>query len=434
MRFFPAPFPDLSLPLLAVYALFGRTEALQALFFSWFLTMLNPGLAPPPSTAQFGRYLVLFAAVASVGMRSVSLQAGIHFRPLTLGTCLLGGFFVVHSLFVSPMVEVSALKAVSWTLAMAATLAAWSGLDSGARDKLIGQIFAGLTALMLLSLPLLGSPLGYLRNAHGFQGVFNQPQVFGTTMALLGAWAAARLLGSRHPSWMNVAIAAGCAMLVVLSEARTGGLAMVLGIAAGVVSILVLRRRGVHALLPGLASPRLLFTGGSLIVVILLSGPFIADQMEKFVLKRSEATSLTEAYDRSRGALIEPMTANIQEHPIRGIGFGIASNPHGMRVTRDPILGLPVGASVEKGVMPLAVWEELGVAGLFAVSLWLLWLIWRSIKAGIVAAVVSLTALSINMGEAVLFSPGGFGLLLLILLGWTATARQTPRPMGEKTP
>src|SRR5690606_19943902 len=93
-----------------------------------------------------------------------------------------------------------------------------------------------------------------------------------------------------------------------------------------------------------------------------------------------------------------------------------------LQVALDPVSGLPVGAAVEKGVMPLAVWEELGIFGLCAVGLWLWGIVRRSARGGITPMALCTVVLVVNLGESILFSPGGMGLLCLLLLGWAATA------------
>ena len=68
--------------------------------------------------------------------------------------------------------------------------------------------------------------------------------------------------------------------------------------------------------------------------------------------------------------------------------------------------------------MPLAVLEEVGIPGLLFVLLWI-WIVFRrSALGGMAPLAVVMTVLLINLGESVLFSPGGMGLLQLILLGW----------------
>src|SRR5690606_22400808 len=183
--------------MLAVYALLGRRQAIEALALSWLFGMFNPGIAAEATAASAVRDVVLLSAATSVLVRSRALRENLRAGRVTTMTLLLGLFFVVHAVLFSPVVDVSVLKAVSWTLAMATLIAAWTGLNEEGRAALADRIFGGLTLLMIVSLPLLTLPVGYLRNGTGFQGVLNHPQAFGPAMALLGAWAAGRMLGER---------------------------------------------------------------------------------------------------------------------------------------------------------------------------------------------------------------------------------------------
>src|SRR5690606_3667616 len=178
--------------------------------------------------------------------------------------------------------------------------------------------------------------------------------------------------------------------------------------------------RPMRAILPGLKSRRVAF-----IAALAASGAIVsAAQLERvvtdFIAKsgRAEVGSALEAYERSRGGKMEEMWANIQQKPFQGIGFGVASDPRDMDVPRDPVLGLPTSAPIEKGVLPLAVLEEVGLIGFLMVAAWVLILLRRSAQGGIVPFAVALTALLLSLGEANLCSPGGMGLLSLVLIGW----------------
>ena len=138
--------------------------------------------------------------------------------------------------------------------------------------------------------------------------------------------------------------------------------------------------------------------------------------MDTYIAKRSGTSSVIEAYQLSRGGLMEKMQQNIEQRPFAGIGFGIASIPSEMTVLRDPIFNIPISASVEKGVMPLAVLEEVGVFGFLFFLFWL-WCIFRlALRRGGEAVGLLFTIILLNFGEAVLFSVGGLGLLPLVLL------------------
>ncbi|WP_416137214.1 hypothetical protein ACM26W_11940 [Halomonas sp. HK25] len=432
-RILSAPTANLSFFLLSAYAITGRFQAIQALAMSWLFTMMNPGIAPSASVGVIGRYAVFFAAAISVIYHSGLLSGRLRVRTFTLFTVCLGGFFVGHSFFISPMVDVSVLKAISWTLVMATLIAAWLGLTEQQHARLSQQLFTGLVVIFIVSLPLVVLPLGYLRNGSGFQGIMNHPQAFGPTMALLGAWAASRMFGEQRPSWSLVGLVGGCLVVVLLSEARTAGLAMVLGVGLSILFGPGFSGMSISKMVPGLRSKRVWSVIFLILSFSLLMAPTVESLAQNYITKsgRSDAGTLLEAYDRSRGGLIEIMLANIAERPFTGIGFGIASEPDLMKVDRDPIFNLPVSASIEKGVAPLAILEELGVFGASFVGFWVLWLLRGSSRSGLAPFAVCITALVLNMGESTLFSPGGMGLLSLILFAWAfASGKNSRREYG----
>lgn len=417
---------DLSYVVLAGSTIFGPAYAIRALVGSWLLSMMSPGIAPEASAAGIGRYLVLVGAAASVFLHTRSVtRRHVHDRFVNW-TLLLGLFIIIHSLLVSPLADVSVLKAVSWTVAAATSLAAWSCLNSWEREHLADQLFGALLVLLLISLPLAVMPLGYLRNSTGFQGILNHPQALGPTMALLCAWAVARLLGEVRPRWWLLAIATMAMVAVLMSEARTAGLATVLGVAVALVVGPWVSGRSTVDMAPGLRTPWVWAAIVAIVLVALIMAASFGDLLQNYITKsgRSSATGLFAVYEASRGRVMDAMIENIQLEPWTGIGFGIDSVPERMTVSRDPMFGLPIGAAVEKGVTPLMVVEELGVIGALLVGAWVLALTRGAARGGLAALAVVLVVLFLNLGEATLFSPGGFGLLPMVLLGWAYSSGQ----------
>ena len=426
LRLASSPTANISYLMLAGYAMLGRAQAVQALFLSFFFTMINPGVAPEASWAGLARYIILISAMLSVWLRHFRGGRGNTFRidRLIFVTILLGVGISIHSILFSPIRDVSLLKSISWTIAFSTLFSAWTGLSKEDQYRIERQIFFGLILIMLASTPLLLSDLGYLRNGRGFQGLLNHPQAFGIVMAPLTAWLASQLLFKTHSKWYLVIFFCLGIFFVFLSEARTAGLSLALGMCMSLITGRWLAQRPWRDFLPGLRSKGVQ-TGLALallgtIAAIPQFSPYIGD----YFMKNTDNTSLVDLYEGSRGSKITEMWKNIEGNIWRGIGFGIASNPYEMEVARDPVLGLPTGAAVEKGVMLLAVWEELGLIGLVSVLAWL-WLVVRraAVRGGFPALSVCLTILFINFGEAVLFSPGGVGMLLLILIAWAASGK-----------
>lgn len=419
---------------IAIYALLGRQQAIQALALSWVFSILNPGFTPEASMASVGRYAVIVGASASVFFRSDILNRDLKISRPVLLTLFLGVFFVLHSLLFSPMPDVSILKALSWVLVTTTLFSAWTGLSFPERSILAKQVFGGLIIILIISLPFLLLPQGYLVNGTGFQGLMNHPQAFGLTMSILGAWAVSHMMANIRPPWTIIALASICFILVLLSEARTAGLSMIIGVLLSAIVTPVLSGKKISLIIPGYRSKRVWTVFLISVIVGLLMASRLTDVANNYITKSGRATDtngLLSAYDASRGGLIDDMWKNVLEAPFTGIGFGIASNLDEMIVERDPLLGLPVSAAIEKGVMPLAILEELGIFGMLAVFTWIFFVVRRCARTGVIQISVILTLLLLNLGEYIFFSVGGMGMLLLILLTDAATSEK--QSMGVKS-
>jgi hypothetical protein len=407
---------DLSYVLLAVLALMGRRQVIIALALSWLFTMANPGLVPTSSFGTIGRFLVIIAAATSIVLRMRPLVDR-HASALTWVTVVFSVFVFFHSLFVSPYPHVSLLKLFSWLLVFLALLHAWIGMKLETRVKVANQLFWALVVLSLVSLPLMFHDVGYLRNGTGFQGVLNHPQAFGVTMALLGAWSIGRLLTARRFLLLEFAIFLLALFLILSSKTRTAGLALILAIVLSLLIARVSSLKRLHVLVPAIRSKKFRLMLMFSVIVMIGASPVLLQIVNVFITKsgRTQVVDIVTAYEVSRGVLYIPILDNIANNPWRGIGYGIASDPNALIIQRDAVFGLPVSASVEKGVMPLVVLEELGIWGFSIFLVWLLIAFRCALRGGLLALSLFFVVLLINLGEAIFFSPGGLGLLTILL-------------------
>lgn len=403
--------------LLAAYSLQGRAQVIQSLALLCFFSVLSADIAlMTPSDSSVLRYIPILGATVSLMLRSRASaargRASVSF--LVLATVSLGAFLLVHSMLFSQMPDVSILKSILWVTVLVVLLAAWRGLSDLEHHHLKRQLFVALVVSMLVSLPFLGAPdIGYAVNGHGFQGIFEQPQVFGLAMATLAACLIGRLSQPVRYRWLDMLLLALCLGLLVMSEARTAGFALVLAVLATPIIFFAVKGN----------SSSLLRSLAWMCTLSIVAWFSFSEQLSEFAFKRDNAVDITQTFEASRGVLMFPMIANILENPMSGIGFGVGSIPSERYVNRDNILGLPSGAPVEKGVLPLAVIEELGAPGFFAVALWL-WLIFRrAYQAGFYPLLMLSLVLLMNLGEATLFSTGGAGLFFLIMIAWSVTAK-----------
>lgn len=428
IRLIGADIAYVSFLVLAVYALFGHRQAILALLFSWVLNMLSLEVAPDLSFNTVGRHLVIVASALSVFMRSLFSQQTKKQSMLITGTMLFAAFLVLHSLLFSTVALVSLFKVLSFTLAVTTLMVAWSGISDKSRKQTENIVFGVMIIIMLSSISLLlsGSGLGYLRNGYGFQGVLNQPQVFGVMVSFLGAWVAGRFFVEHKHSLVNIVFLGICLFLIYMSGSRIAGAGLVLSFPVSLILLWWFGQRSTLYKVRHTSGNRVIWIALIAITVVIFSGPSLFNAVEKYVTKGSKTSNLWVAIKDSRGRLVGEMFDNIEKNPIKGIGFGVASDPSQMNIKRDPVFNLPVSAPVEKGVMPVATLEELGIPG-FVISLAWFWMLTkRSIRNGFVSLTVFTTALLTNLGEATFFSPGGMGLLVLIVVVWSVTSSRKP--------
>jgi len=404
-------FISVVLGLLCIWALVGTKQAIQALSLSVLIKFLNPGLYTFPSDTGVLTWLVIVLAV-------IRLLPGVRIRHIWFLLPLISFSLVVASLaiFVSPNPEISLLKLFSFSVVVAAVLISMS---TAPRDTLEAWKlwFLSLTvSVILASIPTFFFPaVGYHTNGRGFQGILNQPQALGTWLATVSAWL---LMGLFQIKRQGRVILLGALViligLVISTKARTSVAAISLSIAATFVVALIGRRKDFS----------LSITRGALVTIlvalalaiVLMVSPDLSKGIKGFALKGGN-TNIEESFYSSRGDEIENQWANFLKKPLTGNGFGVYPSgyfPSGI-VT---VYGIPISATVEKGFLPTAILEEIGVIGTLFFIWFLISLIRRVIKNSD-ARWVSLffACLFVNVGEAVLFSVGGIGLYFWLLIG-----------------
>jgi hypothetical protein len=404
---------------LAAFAVRGARQAIVALLLSCLLTMSNPALVAAPAAGGLGRYFVLFAA--AVG----ALRAGRAVSGLTLVSAGLGSFFLAHSVLISEMPAISLAKSVAWAVAMVGVAHAWSTLTAGEAEALISRIYVGITVCLFLSIPLYATSAGFTTNSRGFQGLLSHPQAFGSLMGVYAAWSVARALASPIARSRHLSLGAIAVVLIVLSQARTGAVAALAGVT---VTLVVAAFPGRRRWTAGRQPFKWLVPATALALAGLLHfGGTVQSVSTTFVQKGTEADGLVGGYLASRGGLLDPMLANISRDPIFGIGLGVPSSLDASQV--ETVWGIPVGLPVEKGMVAIALLEEVGLFGAILAAIWIGVVFFRVIRARrLELLAASVAVLFVNLSEAVLFSPGGMGMFAIVMLGASAArGRREPR-------
>ncbi len=149
-----------------------------------------------------------------------------------------------------------------------------------------------------------------------------------------------------------------------------------------------------------------------------LRGPQLVEGFRNFAFKGDEVESYGEAFDNSRGFFIQQQMANFRTSPLIGIGFAAPSEQGDLKIKDSGFLGLPSGASIEKGFLPSAVLEEMGLVGGLLTLLIMGVLVRGAVRQPDPALLaLVLGGLLINVGEMVFFSPTAAGMYMWLCAG-----------------
>jgi hypothetical protein len=320
------------------------------------------------------------------------------------------------SLTVSYAPDVSLFKLLSFGI-VASTVLIGYRLTLNYASYWRSWLFSLFAVIVIVSFPLIFSDFGYTRNNQGFQGILNHPQAYGIFIAPFLAWVLGLIFDNRISGWFPWVVVTIASISLFATQSRTGMIAVVFGLLLAVVlgfsrqqRAVSRYRKWVFRLLPYFLFVAILFA---------LNFDNVSRSATRFILKGHTGDAVADAFQASRGSFLEKSLMNFQDNIFTGIGFGVASDPSDFNVRRDPFLGLPVGASIEKGFFIIAALEEVGLIGftLLIALVGSLLIPTLEKQAGTAPAALALGALFVNFGESIFFAVGGIGLLMWLLLG-----------------
>jgi hypothetical protein len=405
--------------LLALYAMRGQRETIEA-FTVMFLVLLGNPVMDAEGGDMF-RWLVLLAGFARLVWDSVI--GGLVVRMPNAVTAVLGAFFCWGGVgaFLSNVPMLSLLKLVSFGVGITTILLCFFATMHLA-DYWRSWFYTFFIFALFASIVLLPLGLGYIRTNQGFQGIFSHPQIMGPVAATATAWFSGIFLSENRPvRWHLVLGMLIGGVIVFMSGARTGLFALGVGLILVFTMLWSSKIRTVS--LDILAQPKLWVTALIVCAGLGFYASEVTTMATNFIYKDdiSEGGS-TEVFQASRGDLMAKSMKNFRARPVAGIGFGVPSSfgNYGRRV--ESVMGIPVGASSEKGFMPSAMLEEVGIVGTGLMIIFL-WFVSASVVqwGGLAITWMYWACLLINVGAAVFFSIGGLGFFVWLIVGFCYT-------------
>ena len=400
--------------LLSIYALRGSKETIQAFTLLMLTIIGHDGLVP--SNAGLFRWPVLFCGFFRL-LWDATQTSGLK-SPVVLGFATTAALLLPINFVASALPMISVLKVVAFSVG---GLTIFGCFERTAHLRAYWQVwFLAIAAFIVVgSLLLLPTGLGYTRTANGYQGVLRHPQMLGPVAAVCAAWFSGLLASGRGNPRYLFPLSLAAWVLVLLSAARTGLLAGIAGFGIALVFGSLLRKQRLISptyLVSPVSVTVLLFAAALLLANAERAGAFAVD----FVRKGQEAESAEELFAQARGDRASLSMENFASRPFVGVGFGTPSNLGSFIDQKaESVGGIVVSASSEKGFMPTAVLEETGLIGA-VLTLFLLGAVFLPVHrlAPFEIIWMAWAALLMNVGAAVLFSFGGLGFFLWMMLGF----------------
>lgn len=396
---------------LGLYSLKGYTQVIQSFSIISLLQLINPGIAIISNNSL--KWLVITLPFLWIITHFFDLPTKNSNKFSLANTHLIFGVFLL------PLCLISSYNPTISTLKLLAFIAGGftiiKSFELSASDlNYWKNWFNTLFAFTLIgSLIIIFTPYGFFRNGRGFQGIFNHPQVLGVIAGLSFIW-----FFSPPKSILKYTLGGISLILVFFTKARIGIILILISALLLIVLETILEKK---IRLNSAIKTSIIF-----LIIIGIPTLFLLEDstelMRQFFLKRTPQSDLIDSFGESRGHLIRKSLDNFFQNPLTGIGLGINSDFNFNSAQLSGKLDIPFSAPTEKGFMPTAILEELGVLG---GVLTLCYLIIITLKIPFSNsnnyAWLYFATLSINFGEFIFFSFGGLGLFQWLLIGFCST-------------
>lgn len=357
-------------------------------FFIWIQlrSLINPGIAPVYSGyASLIKWITIF--VSSIFILVFKKQNyKKSFEYVYISFILFGIYVIISGFVVSSYPIILSLKLLSYIIPFLAILKCISSMNYG----IINKVIVPLGMMIFTSLILVNSPIGYLRNGIGFQGVFNHPNVCGIMLTL---FLAGYLYNSSRLNCKVIIISVIVVSIAIITKSRTGIFSCLSCILLFLLSKDTKKNTSqfTYFLL-------ILF----LLIISLIFKNLLIDFAKSIVFKGGYDSII---YSRS-----DQFKSNIYrffESPLIGTGFNVPYIPHLRSYS------IVFDMSVENGNLILSLLADIGLVGfvLFFYSyIGILKLGWGN---KILLYVISFL---VSMGEQSFFSTNNFGIIIYIYL------------------
>lgn len=403
--------------------------AIKAISLSSFIILANPYLISINMVHTYLRFPIIAVAGLRIFLEASNSRSGVIMRPHIIALLAFGLVSLMLAFVNQYFVMISVLKLGVFVYGACAMLL----INDLSRQFSGSNLTVWYCALVLFFVA--GNALAYVvgvgytfhgklyevgeKTDVGYAGVTSHPQTLGSLAAISLVYAFCVFLFTpyRMRRIMGLAVPV-LAALGYFSAARTGLFAAVLAIIL-VFLMATAMRTGPKKVRINISGVQIAVIGlvgiSSVIAFEAITGGTLAQILSDFALKSIREGGGSFSFDSlfgSRIPLIEVSWRNFMQKPLTGIGFGTMLDP------RWAATASIFSAPTEKGFLPTAVLEEVGIFGTlcFCVFLFTYFFHYWSVR-NIVALGMMICFIFLNFGEMFFFALGGVGLYGWSLIG-----------------
>lgn len=401
----------------------------------------NTAFVPKTIPWTFGRFLNLFAFTGRFALAGGDSRWLTSPQYLALTTfCLVAA---ACSLLSGYYVHIALLKLFSFWVGMTGIFGFMGSIRRTGTDTTEWYIAQAAMIAMLCGLSLaLGVGANFKGEFSMESGLYNlafyHSQTMGPASALLILYLACVYLFAGHRNrWVCLLIAGALLVFLFMTRSRTGAGTLLAGLIVALMSAMFFHRKRRLRLRINVSRPTLISMVVVAALALVITDTLLDGQITKGVLsfaaKRiSEVESLTveEAF-ATRRRLFETSYQNFLDSPIYGIGFQVSTSRY--FIEHATLFTAPV----EKGFLPTAVLEEVGLVGATFFVVFLLSIFVHLIRDRNIPGLTMFAAfLACNLGEVTIFGlagPGMYEWMLVaggIVLGDRCTVPQLQQAAG----
>ena len=403
--------------------------AVKAMSLSAIIIVANPFLIDINLVHTFLRFPLIAVAGSRIFWEASRSRGGLFAGPHIKALLAFGGVtlvlaFINQYYFMISFLKLGVFIYGAYAIMLATDMGRFSGSD------LTGWFCSLVLFYVAGNLLAYGVGVGYTFRGKlfaggekvelGLAGMTNHPQTQGPLSAISFVFAFCVYLFTPYRArWVMGVVTPVLLVLCYMSAARTGLFAALIAVGV-VVGLAFMMRSGRRRVRMNISTAQIVSIGLFAVVALILveasTGGALAQKMSDFALKAirtggGEGISFASVFE-SRMAIITSSWESFLQQPFMGVGFGTSLDP------RFAATATLFTAPTEKGFLPTALLEEVGIFGTLCFVVFLIAFFVHYWKArNIIALGMMACLLLLNLGEMMFFSLGGMGLYCWSLIG-----------------